>query len=272
MTGLLATLRDRLPEGVPVPVRWLHAQGISSALVQRYVQSGWLEALPGRAYRRPGPPPTWPAALYGAQHTGWPVHVGHLSALGTYGLTHTPPLGRGAGLHLYLAGRPPAWLQALPDAVIWHREQLVTEHTPAWAVQPQTLRTPPSHPPVSHKLGVEPAPRLAWPVYVSTPERAALEVAAGLTRGDSWDTAYETFTGLTMLRPALVRDLLLACTRIVTRRLFLHLAQSSGQAWLKHVNLDGLDLGSGDRQVVPGGRLDPVWHVTVPREEAEHGF
>lgn len=119
-----------------------------------------------------------------------------------------------------------------------------------------------------------PAPRLPGPVFISAPERAALELAAGLTRGDSWDTAYEAFTGLTMLRPAVVRELLLACTRVVTRRVFLHLAHASDHACLEHLDLSGVDLGTGDRQVVPQGRLDPVWRITVPRlgQEAEHGF
>lgn len=114
-----------------------------------------------------------------------------------------------------------------------------------------------------------PAPRLPWLVFIATPERAALEVAAGLTRSGSWDTAYETFTGLTMLRPALVRELLLVCARVVTRRIFRNLAQASDHAWLSYVDLTGVNLGSGDRQVAPQGVLDRVWRITVPRREAD---
>lgn len=272
MSSPLLALREHLPEGVPVPVRWLHAQGFSSALVHKYVHSGWLQALPGQAYLRPGVPLTWPAALYAAQQVGLPVHVGHLSALSTQGLTHYPPLGGQEALHLYLLQRPPTWLAELPERVIWHREQIVQEDIGGKLLEPETLRTPSIDVPVARKLGVAPAPRLPWRIYVSSPERAALELAAGLTRGESWDTAYETFTGLSMLRPALVRDLLLACTRVVTRRVFLHLAQASNHAWLAHVDLTGVDLGKGDRQVVPGGRLDPVWRITVPRNEADHAF
>ena len=56
------------------------------------------------------------------------------------------------------------------------------------------------------------------------------------------------------------------------KRLFLHLATVSGHAWLGHVHLDSVDLGTGDRQVVVGGQLDPTWHVTVPRREVPGGF
>lgn len=272
MPDALTALRDHLPEGMPVPVRWLHAQGISSALVHHHVRAGWLQPLPGQAYVRPGPALTWPAALYAAQQVGLPVHVGHLSALALQGLSHYQPVGGQDPLHLYLSDRPPTWLSHLPLQVTWHHEQVIQETAAREFLTPGTLREPSRHVPVMGKVGVMPAPRLPWPVFIATPERAALELAAGLTRGESWDTAYETFTGLTMLRPALVRELLLGCARVVTRRIFLHLAQASDHAWLSHVDLTGVNLGKGDRQVVPHGVLDPVWRITVPRREAEHDF
>lgn len=274
MSSVLPVLREHLPEGVPVPARWLHAQGISSALAHHHVGSGWLQSLPGQAYVRPGPPMTWEAALYAAQQTGLPVHVGHLSALHLHGLSHYQPLGGLPALHLYLAQKPPAWLAQLPFPAVWHHEKLLQEDVPPVRLAPPNLRIPAMDVPAARKLAVTQAPRPTWPVVISTPERAALELAAGLMRGDSWDTAYETFTGLTMLRPALVRDLLLASATVVTRRVFLHLAHESAHAWVNHLDLSGVDLGRGDRQVVPQGRLDPVWRITVPRrgDEAAHAY
>lgn len=135
MASAMSTLRDHLPEGVPVPGRWLHAQGVSSALIHHYVKSGWLTALPGQAYLRPGPPLAWPAALYAAQQVGIPVHVGHLTALGLQGLAHYQPLGGGEALYLYLPGRPPTWLDRLPDRVIWHRETAYNSTADAFQVR-----------------------------------------------------------------------------------------------------------------------------------------
>lgn len=274
MPAVLPVLREHLPEGVPVPARWLHAQGLSSALIHHHARSGWLQSLPGQAYVRPGPPVTWEAALYAAQQVGIPVHVGHLSALHLHGLSHYQPLGDQPAPHVYLTQKPPAWLAKLPFPTIWHQENVLREDAPPTKLVPNNLRIPAMEIPAARKLAVTQAPRLTWPVVISTPERAALELAASLTRGDSWDTAYETFTGLTMLRPALVRDLLLASATVVTRRVFLHLAHESAHAWVDHLDLSGVDLGRGDRQVVPQGRLDPVWRITVPRreDEAAHGF
>ncbi len=272
MTAVLPVLRDALPEGMPVPVRWLHTLGVSSALVHAYVRSGWLRALPSLAYLRPGPVLSWPAALYAAQQLGLPVHIGHLSALAIQGLSHYQPLGAGGPLHLYLPGRPPVWLASLPFSASWHHDALLKEDATGLQLNPPSLRHASLELPVAKKLGMVVADSLPWTVFVSSPERASLELAAGLTRGDSWDTAYETFSGLSMLRPALVQTLLEHCTRVVAKRLFLHLASQSGHAWLKPLDLSRIDLGTGDRQVVVGGWLDPSWRVTVPRQEAHSGF
>ncbi|HEX2864260.1 MAG TPA: type IV toxin-antitoxin system AbiEi family antitoxin domain-containing protein, partial [Deinococcales bacterium] len=201
-----------------------------------------------------------------AQEAGLPVHVGHLSALSAHGLAHYLTLGPVEAVHCYLPSRPPAWLARLPFDLRWHAGRVIAD--PAGVGQPSAgLRRPSATVPAALKLGVERATRLPWPAVVSGPERAALELAAGLTRGGSWDVAYETFEGLGGLRPALVQALLEACPSVVTKRLFLHLAARAGHAWLSRLDLAGVDLGHGKRQVVPGGRLDPTFRVTVPREE-----
>lgn len=64
----------------------------------------------------------------------------------------------------------------------------------------------------------------------------------------------------------------MSCTRVVTRRIFLHLAQRSNHARGPHLDLRSIDLGRGDRQVVPGGRPDAQWHIIVPRQEADIVF
>ncbi|GAA4015665.1 type IV toxin-antitoxin system AbiEi family antitoxin domain-containing protein [Deinococcus rubellus] len=267
----LALLQTRLPEGVPVPIGWLRRVGLSSAAIYVQVKGGWLQALPGRAYQRPGPPLAWPAVLYGAQQTGSAVHLGHLSALNLHGTAHYLALGQETPAHLYLRTRPPEWLQRFPLPSTWHHETVIREPLPAEHVS-NNLREPRLDIPVAQLLGIVPVLQDGWTVFVSSPERAAVELAASLMRGESWDTAYETFTGLTTLRPRLVQQLLAASASKVTRRIFLHLARSSGHAWLAHLDVDALDLGQGKRQVVPGGRLDPEFLITVPRREETYGF
>ena len=85
-------------------------------------------------------------------------------------------------------------------------------------------------------------------------------------------SVYETdalMQGLAGLRPDLVGRLLRMCTSVKAKRLFLALAQRHQHAWLKRVELGGVDLGSGKRVLVPGGRLDAKYLITLPADLGE---
>jgi hypothetical protein len=42
------------------------------------------------------------------------------------------------------------------------------------------------------------------------------------------------------------------------------LAEKHAHAWFKQLDLSKVSLGSGKRVLVPGGRLDPKYLITVP--------
>jgi len=48
------------------------------------------------------------------------------------------------------------------------------------------------------------------------------------------------------------------------RRLFFFFADRHQHSWLKHLDKDAIDLGSGNRVLVKGGRLDKRYRITVP--------
>ena len=102
-------------------------------------------------------------------------------------------------------------------------------------------------------------------VQVSDPERAILEF---LLRQSTDEAGYEhanlIFEGLGTLRPALVQTLLERCSSVKVKRWFLHLAERHQHAWLRQLDLTKISLGSGKRVLVPGGRLDPKYLITVP--------
>ena len=70
------------------------------------------------------------------------------------------------------------------------------------------------------------------------------------------------------LRPGLLRDLLLACTQVKAKRLFLWFSDRHGHAWRQALETQGVDLGRGKRVLVRGGSYDAAYQITVPREMA----
>ena len=75
--------------------------------------------------------------------------------------------------------------------------------------------------------------------------------------------------GLAGLRPALVGRLLARCSSVKAKRLFLALAERHQRAWVHRVVLTNVDLGSGKRVLVQGGRLDPKYLITLPADLGE---
>jgi len=108
------------------------------------------------------------------------------------------------------------------------------------------------------------------PLVCSTPERAILELCDGPSGAALVYEADAIMQSLATLRPRRVAVLLRHCRSIKAKRLFLALADRYQHAWLRRTPLDGVDLGSGKRVLVPGGRLHPTYQITLPRGLDEH--
>jgi hypothetical protein len=101
-------------------------------------------------------------------------------------------------------------------------------------------------------------------------ERATIEMLDQVPNEVGFDHADETFQGLSNLRPRLVTRLLLSCRSVRAKRLFLFYAGRHGHAWLKHVDREAVDLGTGKRQLEPGGKFDARYQITVPASLMGH--
>jgi hypothetical protein len=66
------------------------------------------------------------------------------------------------------------------------------------------------------------------------------------------------------LSPRRLEKLLADCRSIKVKRLFFFFADRHQHAWLKRIDRSQIDLGTGKRMLVKGGRLDPVYQITVP--------
>jgi len=68
------------------------------------------------------------------------------------------------------------------------------------------------------------------------------------------------------LRPDMLRAVLLSCTQVKAKRLFMWFADRHEHAWRERLATEGIDLGRGKRMIVKGGTYDANYQITVPRE------
>lgn len=221
----------------------LRAQGISSALLHHYVQRQWLEQVERGVYRRPGDAPGWQAALHTVQREmSLPVHAGGLTALALQGYWHY--IGE-RPLFLYGPSRTrlPAWFEGAAS-----REVRFTPTNFLDAAPQESL----------HSITTE-----GVVISLSTPERAALEMLYHVPGQVGFGESLEIVGGLASLRVELMQSLLERCSSVKVKRLFLYCARESAHSWYSFLDRTRIDLGSGNRELVKGGKLDKEFLMTV---------
>ena len=249
----LNRLQELLPEGAVVPSHWLQGQGYSRQLIYKYVKNAWLMKCGSGAYCRKGSEVSWQGVVASWQQvtvSDW--HVGGETALNLQGYAHYLPLGGEAYAHLYGRGTVPGWVSGvlLDTKLVFHARRMFTDEA------------------MSKGFKTWPGPIKKWPLTLSDPERAMLEILPEVHDAFSFTHAAELMQGLTTLRPGRVTELLGGCTHIKAKRLFLFLADYYQHPWLGKMDVEQFDLGSGKRSIVQGGKLDKKYLITVP--EAFH--
>jgi hypothetical protein len=103
-----------------------------------------------------------------------------------------------------------------------------------------------------------------WPLALSTPERAILELLDELPKRESFHQVDMLMQGLANLSPRRLQRLLAKCHSVKVKRLFFYFADRHSHAWLKRLDRKAVDLGEGKRMLVRGGKLDKTYQITVP--------
>jgi len=271
--GKLNHLERILPEGLLVDAAWLGKKGYSTSLRSQYVSAGWLEQPARQVYRRPRGSLGWQQVVISLQTLlGRRLTVGGRTALELEGYAHYLPQ-RTREVHLYGPERPPVWLDHLRTGVrfLYHNSEKLfpTEELP-WAGQDLVStahRAHGGHPDFRQSTFlVQPWGQWDWPLTLSTPERAVLELLDGLPEHESFEQVDKLMEGLANLSPQRVQKLLAACRSVKVKRLFLFFADRHHHAWAKRVRKENIDLGKGKRMLVKGGKLDPTYQITVPED------
>lgn len=273
--GLLNQLASKLPEGMLVDAVWLKAQGYSTQLQHLYVKSGWLEQPARGVFRRPRGTLSWQQVVISLQTilNYSPLVVGGRTALELQGYAHYLAQST-MTVHLYGPKPPPTWLQKLPLKVkfIYHNDRRLFKNEPAtkglgslkWNIDTGEARD------ISGLHGGDITAlnwgQWDWPLTLSTPERAIFELLDELPNHETFEQVDALFGGLANLRPVRLQKLLKDCASVKVKRLFFFFADRHQHPWLKRLNREAVNLGSGKRMLVKGGVLDPTYHITVPED------
>ena len=268
----LNQLERLLPEGLLVDAAWLEQQGYSRALRRQYVSAGWLIQPVRGVYHRQRTISGWEQIVISLQTLlQYPVSVGGRSALELQGYAHYLPASPDIRtIHLYTEKKIPGWLSKFSGyahfsshnrsrflSPIQHDEKILTLEYSRNDTEMTLL---------PGGLLIMPWGHWKWPLVISSPERAILELLDELPRNESFHQVDMIMEGLVNLRPRRLQALLEDARSVKVKRLFFFFADRHQHKWLSHLNLEKVSLGSGKRVIFRGGKLDPKYGITVPEE------
>jgi hypothetical protein len=266
-------LERNLPEGLLVTASWLEQQGFSSSLRSQYVTSGWLEQPARGVFRRTRGSLRWEQVVISLQTLlEFPVVVGGRTALELQGYAHYL-FREQKEVHLYSLNSPPNWLSRLPLDVrfAFHKtSRLFPTDSPSrgladlnWNMKERRSSI---EDPFSGDMVIQTWGQWDWPLLISAPERAILELLDELPDYESFHQVDMLMEGLVNLSPRRLQRLLEDCKSIKVKRLFFFFADRHYQPWFERMELSRIDLGKGKRMLVRGGKFDKKYQITVPED------
>jgi hypothetical protein len=261
-------LERELPEGLLVDTAWLKQHNYSRQLWHHYAATGLLEQVAPRVFRRPRGPVTWQQVVVSLQTLlRQPLVVGGRTALDLHGYAHY--LAQEVKeVHLYGPKRPPSWLNGLrlTTRFVTHNDRKLFRKEAVAQSLPGLEWKPDSNAGVQDSLAVQPWGQWDWPLTLSTPERAILELLDELPKHETFHQADMLMEGLATLSPSRLQKLLEDCHSVKVKRLFFFFADRHQHTWLKNIDKNAVTLGHGKRELVKGGKLDKTYQITVPEE------
>ena len=235
------------PNGTVFTSTALKKQGYSDFLLYHYRKSGWLTGMGRGAFAKAGDVVDWRGGLFALQEQlKLPVHLGGKSALTYHGAAHFLKLGSETTTFFVSPGtRLPSWF---------------TNYD--WKVK-VTLTTTNLFP---SDVGLAAETVGNFSIRISSRERAMFETLYLAPKSQSLSEARLLMAGLTNLRPGLLQQLLESCSSVKVKRLFMLFADELKLSWVKKLEPEKVDFGTGDRTIVKGGKLHPKYRLTLPAD------
>lgn len=247
----IKTLLEAWPSGYVATSVWLNEMGISRQLTRRYQQSGWIEAMGAGAYKRPKEFLEWYGGVASLQsQLSIDIHVGGPTAFSLRGASHYVRLGK-ESIFLFssLNERLPKWFTDFD----WGH--------PVYHVKTSIL---------PKDLGVGTYEHNGIVLKVSALERAILECLHISPKAFDLLECYQMLEGQLTLRPDMMQRLLVACSSVRVKRLFLYMADKANLPVMQYLDMEKIDLGSGDRSIVKNGVYNAKFKISIPKELVDY--
>lgn len=235
------------PPGVVLTSSWLKHQGYSPELLRNYRNNHWLDTIGNGAMIRSKDIVDYFGAICALQQQlNLTIHPAAKTALSLLGKTHYIELNTNK---VFLFGGS---TETLPT---WFKKR-------KWEVEIRHIA--PSFLPA--EKGLIEYEHKSFKIKIASGARAMLECLFLAPKEQDLLECYEIMQGLTNLPPNTTQDLLECCTSVKVNRLFLYLAEKAGHAWFNHLNVKRINLGQGNRSLVPDGVYINKYKLTVPKE------
>lgn len=213
--------------GHPIDSGMLRNMGVGAALAAHMVKSGWLQRLSQGVYLLTGDTPSSDGSISYLSRCIPGLHVGGKTALSWQGVRHNIAFREKVVLWGRKPYRIPPW---------------VTEHL-SYSYQTTTLFDDD----FPYGNGLKPLPAGDPGVLVSVPERAILELASDIGKGQSMEEASNLMVGLRNLRPDVLDEFLSHCKRVKVVRLVRDLGLEADFSLARDLQKHVDRLGAGKR-------------------------
>jgi len=256
-----------VPLGLVTTRSWLLERGVQRHTLDNWVKSGQVVAVERGVFTHPGTQLTWQGIACSLQNMGIDLRPGGLTALNMQGMWHYVSGKEQNVVHLYGQDPIPTWTNALLDETSFMRHKNLRS----------PLQTDWTSLMVSWNVQAIPFGKQEQSMQIASSELAMFQVLMDVPHQNSVEHADQLLQGLPNLSPRRLNALLENCQSIKVKRLFLWLAERNNSPWLKSIDLKRFSiesgaLGSGKRMIVKGGRLDPKYLITVPKDMNEVPF
>lgn len=248
-------LYEIMPEGLITTHKWLMDNNLSRHAIDNLVKSNQLESISKGVYVRNTTKITWQSVVFSLQSIlKTDLVVGGLTALEMQGLSHYLSLSENKIVHLFGNDVLPAWVKNLDLNVkfVRHTTNSLFPKSPEEKKQIHLFTLERDWDNENRKL------------ILSSPERAFLEVVSDVPQKTTFEHADQLMQGLITLSPRNLQKVLESCQNVKVKRLFFWFADRQNYTWWEKIKKENITLGSGNRMIVKGGKLDTKYKITVP--------